>query len=68
MDTLEEMVVKMFSEIKNKNIKAETWPEHPFNAKEHFQKKWYIVPVSEMKSLILIFPAPDLTSFYKSQV
>ena len=62
------MVLNTFSEVKNKNVKPDTWPEHPFNAEEHFQRKWYIVPISDIRKLNLLFPSPDFSSYYRSKV
>ena len=58
----------IFSKIENKNITAEVWHENPFNSEEHFQKKWYIEPISDMQTLTLTFPAPDYKLYYRSKV
>ena len=49
LDELEEIVTKLFSEVKNKEIVLPVWPEHPFNA-SHFQTKWYVVPIKDTRN------------------
>ncbi|XP_048268577.1 insulin-degrading enzyme isoform X2 [Bombus affinis] len=66
LDELEQMVVELFSQVKNKDITVPTWPEHPFNSKQHFQNRWYIVPIKDIRNLYIIFPIPDLRKHYKS--
>lgn len=68
LDELEQMVVELFSQVKNKDITVPTWPEHPFNSKQHFQNRWYIVPIKDIRNLYIIFPIPDLRKHYKSAV
>ena len=68
LDELEEMVIKMFSQIKNKNVTAKVWNEPAYNAEDHYKKVWYIVPVSDMRKLNLIFPASYYTPFYRAEV
>lgn len=53
--------------MRNKEIPIPTWPKHPFN-EQHFQHKWYIVPIKDIRSLYIIFPIPDLREHYKSAV
>ncbi|OAD60877.1 Insulin-degrading enzyme [Eufriesea mexicana] len=65
LDELEKMVIELFSQVKNKEIAIPTWPQHPFN-EQHFQHKWYIVPIKDIRNLYIIFPIPDLTEHYKS--
>ncbi|KAK0157501.1 hypothetical protein PV328_011241 [Microctonus aethiopoides] len=65
LDDLEAMVIRMFAEIKNKNVAAPEWPEHPFN-NDHFGHKWFIVPIKDIRTLKMIFPLPDLRKYYRS--
>ncbi|XP_063988848.1 insulin-degrading enzyme isoform X2 [Diachasmimorpha longicaudata] len=65
LDDLERIVVKMFVEVDNNEVDAPEWPEHPFN-ENHFQHKWYMVPVKDMRTLKMIFPLPELRDHYKS--
>lgn len=62
------MVVELFSQVKNKDVTVPTWPQHPFNPKEHFQHKWYVVPIKDIRNLYIIFPIPDLREHYKAAV
>ncbi|XP_076655297.1 insulin degrading metalloproteinase isoform X2 [Halictus rubicundus] len=65
LDELEEMTVKLFSQVKNKEIEIPVWLEHPFS-EEDYQTKWYIVPIKNTRSLNITFPLPDLRDHYKS--
>ncbi|CAL7937409.1 unnamed protein product [Xylocopa violacea] len=65
LNELEEMVVELFSKVENRDIEAPVWTQHPFN-EEHFQNKWYVVPIKDMRTLYIIFPLPDLREYYKS--
>lgn len=67
LDELEEMVVKLFAEVKDKNVDAPKWEEHPFK-KEQFQTCVYMIPIKDIRNLNIIFPAPDLQQHYKSAV
>lgn len=58
LDELEDIVVDLFSQVKNKEIELPVWPQHPFN-EQHFQTKWYIVPIKHIRSLNIVFPLPD---------
>ncbi|XP_011065104.1 PREDICTED: insulin-degrading enzyme-like [Acromyrmex echinatior] len=59
LDELENMVVDLFCEVRNKEIQVPTWPEHPFKD-EHFRTMWYIVPKTYIRSLNIEFPLPDM--------
>lgn len=65
LDELQDMVIKHFSAITNKNVSIPVWSNHPFGPE---QCGWvcYIVPVKDIRWLILTFPIPDLHQFYKS--
>lgn len=67
LDELEDIVVDLFSQVKNKEIELPVWPQHPFN-EQHFQTKWYIVPIKHIRSLNIVFPLPDQQKYYKSAV
>lgn len=67
LDDLERMVVEMFVEVENKGVDIPEWPDHPFN-KDHYEHKWYIVPVKDVRTLKMIFPLPELRDHYKSDV
>ncbi|XP_011268023.1 insulin-degrading enzyme isoform X2 [Camponotus floridanus] len=65
LDELENMVVDLFNEVRNKKVKVPIWPEHPFKD-EHFRTKWYVVPIKDLRNLDITFPLPDLQQYYKS--
>jgi len=67
LDELERMAVELFSDVKNKNVMAPTWTEHPFGP-EQLQMKGYIVPVKDIRNLNITFPIPDLLEYYKAGV
>ena len=62
-----ELIIPLFSEIKNKNVTAPEWPSHPFT-NDYLRKEASIVPIRDSRSLGLTFPIPDLVPYYKSQV
>ncbi|KAL6254476.1 hypothetical protein P5V15_014529 [Pogonomyrmex californicus] len=65
LDELENMVVNLFCEIRNNEIESPVWTEHPFKD-EHFGTIWYIVPIRNMRFLVVWFPLPDLQNYYRS--
>lgn len=67
LDELETMAVALFSGVKNKNVTAPIWIEHPFGP-EQLQMKGYIVPVKNLRNLNITFPIPDLQEYYNSGV
>lgn len=67
LDELEEMAVQLFSGVKDKSAVAPVWEEHPFK-KEQLRTCAFMVPVKDIRNLNILFPSPDLHSFYKSGV
>lgn len=67
LDELEEMVIKLFGEVQDKQVNAPKWEEHPFK-KEQFKTCAYMIPIKDVRNLNIIFPAPDLHQYYKSAV
>jgi len=67
LDDLEDMVIKLFCDVQNKEIEVPVWPEHPFKD-EHFRTKWYIVPIKDVRNLNITFPLPDLQKYYRASV
>ncbi|XP_015602966.1 insulin-degrading enzyme isoform X2 [Cephus cinctus] len=65
LDELERMITDKFSEVKNIDVEAPRWPDHPFN-EEHFQHKWYIVPIKDVRHLNITFPIPDLQEHFRA--
>jgi insulysin len=67
LDELETMTVELFSDVRNKNLTAPTWPLHPFGP-EQLQMKGYIIPIKDLRNLNITFPIPDLHEYYKAGV
>lgn len=65
LDDLEKIVINLFSHVKNKGVELPIITEHPFN-EEHFQTKWYVVPIKDIRSLRMVFPLPDLQKHYRA--
>uniref|UniRef100_A0A0C9QMF1 IDE_3 protein n=1 Tax=Fopius arisanus TaxID=64838 RepID=A0A0C9QMF1_9HYME len=65
LNDLEKMVVKMFVEVPNKGVDAPEWRDSPFN-ENHYGHKWFIVPMSDIRLLKVIFPLPKLQEHYKA--
>lgn len=61
------MVVKLFSEVKDKSVESPKWEKHPFN-EEHFRTCVYMHPIKDVRNLNIVFPCPDLQEYYKSSV
>lgn len=67
LDDLEKMVLEKFSEIENKNVERPRWPREPY-ADDQYGQKVVIVPIKDVRSLIISFTSDDLTEFYKTAV
>ncbi|XP_078482329.1 insulin-degrading enzyme [Ciona intestinalis] len=65
LDELTDMVTPMFSSIKNKQLTVETYTESPYTEKE-LKVCMKVVPVKDVRNLVLTFPIPDLTEHYES--
>ncbi|KAL7990487.1 hypothetical protein Chor_013917, partial [Crotalus horridus] len=65
LDELTNLVVKLFSEVKNKNVPIPEFPEHPFQ-EEHLRQLYKVVPIKDFRNLYVTFPIPDLQKYYKS--
>ncbi|XP_055592583.1 insulin-degrading enzyme [Uranotaenia lowii] len=65
LDELEEMVVKMFSQIENKNVTSPRWKDMPFSEKQ-LATRTMVVPVKDTRSLTITFQTEDLEMFYKA--
>ncbi|XP_019411060.1 PREDICTED: insulin-degrading enzyme [Crocodylus porosus] len=65
LDELTSLVVKLFSEVENKNVPIPEFPEHPFQ-EEHLRQLYKIVPIKDIRNLYVTFPIPDLQKYYKS--
>lgn len=65
LDELEELVISLFSSVKDKGVKVPIWDENPFDT-DAFKTYIYMVPIKDVRNLNIIFPCPDLTEYYKS--
>ncbi|CAG2172600.1 unnamed protein product, partial [Oppiella nova] len=61
---LQELVIPMFSGIKNNSAIAPKWTTNPFTT-ECLQKQCFIVPNMDYRSLTIKIPVPDMTAHYK---
>lgn len=61
------MIVRLFSEVRNKNIEAVVWNMHPYKS-DQLKTIVYINPIKDLRNLNIIFPCEDLTKYYKSGV
>lgn len=65
LDELEKMIVELFSQIHNKDIKVENWGADPFLSQQ-MSTKTFIIPVKDTRSLTISFMTPDLDVYYKA--
>nr|CAB3255240.1 insulin-degrading enzyme [Phallusia mammillata] len=65
LDELSEMVLELFSDILNKDVKVPVYEKSPYTA-EQLQTCVNVVPVKDLRNLMLLFPIPDFTEHYKS--
>ncbi|XP_060860075.1 insulin-degrading enzyme-like [Metopolophium dirhodum] len=65
LTTLEDMVVSLFKHIKKKNINLPTWTD-PIYKKEQLATKTIVVPIKDIRQLIVNFLLKDQQPFYKA--
>ncbi|XP_034244574.1 insulin-degrading enzyme isoform X2 [Thrips palmi] len=66
LDELEAMAVEYFSAVKCiDDVEPPTWPESPLGPDE-LKKRLSVVPIKDLRNLVINFPIPDLTDFYKA--
>lgn len=65
LDELQEMVVPLLKDVKNKEINIPEWNESPYGP-EQLKKQAYVVPVKDLRSMSVTWPIPDLHPHYKS--
>ncbi|CAG0881776.1 unnamed protein product [Darwinula stevensoni] len=65
LEELEERVAELFSDVKNKDIQAPEWLDHPYKEPQ-LRKVLEVLPVKDIRKLTLIFPIPDYKQFYRS--
>lgn len=66
LDELETIVSKLFGDVKNKQVKPVIY-EHPFGPDE-LKRRFYVVPVKDIRSLKISFSAPDIVHQYRTAV
>ncbi|XP_041865501.1 insulin-degrading enzyme-like [Melanotaenia boesemani] len=65
LDELTSMVVRLFSDVENKNVPIPEFPEHPFQESQ-LKQLYKVVPVKDIRKLNVTFPIPDIQKYYKS--
>ncbi len=65
LNELEELIRRLFSDVKNKDVLAPSWPNHPYG-EEQSKKVTYVVPVKDIRQLNIWFPTEDLQPYYKT--
>ena len=66
LDDLEAMVVENFSHVKCiDGVTPPIWTESPFGP-EQLKKRLFMVPIKDRRNLVISFPIPDLTEYYKA--
>lgn len=65
LDDLADIAIDLFAGVKNKNIAAQVWPDHPFTDSEvRVQAK--VVPVKDIRHMAITFPVPDMREQYRT--
>jgi len=67
LDELEEMTMKYFSNIENKNVELPKFGDKIY-LDEQKATKLFIVPIKDTRNLTISFQTPDLDEFYKAGV
>ncbi|CAB4064603.1 IDE [Lepeophtheirus salmonis] len=65
LDELEKIVVDKFSAVPKKGIKPPFWSEHPIEESSYIYRT-FVVPIKDLRNLLITFPTPDLHPYYKS--
>ncbi|CAK8675757.1 unnamed protein product [Clavelina lepadiformis] len=65
LDELEAMVTDMFDGIENKNVSPLTFDSSPYR-QEELQIQMDVVPIKDVRNLVLSFPIKDYTDHYDS--
>lgn len=67
LDELEQLTLKYFDDIENKNVQSPKWSDEVYSA-EQKAVKIFVVPVKDVRSLTISFQIPDLDEHYHSGV
>ena len=65
LDTLQQMVVDRFSEVKDKQVEVSEWAQPPFSPAQ-CRTMTYIVPVKDIRNLNISWGIPALQPLYRS--
>ncbi|XP_074640666.1 insulin-degrading enzyme-like [Tubulanus polymorphus] len=65
LDELTDLVVKLFADVKNKNVKVPEWLEHPYGP-DQCKLKASVVPIKDVRNMNITWPIPDVHPHYKS--
>ncbi|CAG2171717.1 unnamed protein product, partial [Oppiella nova] len=63
---LQELVIPMFSGIRNNSAIAPKWTTNPFSD-PYLRKQCFIVPIDDIQSMKIMFPIPDMSAHYRSK-
>lgn len=65
LDELEEMTLKYFANIENKNVELPKWSDKVFLEDQH-HTKLYILPIKDTRNLTISFQIPDYDEYFRS--
>lgn len=65
LDELEEMTLKYFADIENKNVELPHWSDKVFLEDQH-HTKLYILPIKDTRNLTISFQIPDYDEHFRS--
>lgn len=57
----------LFEDVENKHVNKVVYSDHPYGPEE-LKRKFYIVPVKDIRSLKISFSAPDVVDQYRTAV
>ncbi|CAG2168148.1 unnamed protein product [Oppiella nova] len=63
---LQELVIPMFSGIRNNSAIAPKWTTNPFSD-PYLRKQCFIVPIDDKQSMKIMFSIPDMSAHYRSK-
>lgn len=64
---METLVNNLFDNVKNKDVECPIYNDHPYGS-EQLKRKFYVVPVKDIRSLKISFSAPDVIDQYRTSV
>ena len=65
LDVMEDLAIKVFSPVQNKNIPERIWPQNVFK-NQQMRTKLFVVPVKDIYHVNLTFPMEDMCQYYAS--